>query len=346
MKNMLKYALLPVLLLVGSCDDWTEPESLKIKTPTIDAGLRADYIENLKAYKTSPHKVLFVTFDNIDAAPSGQADRLSVLPDSTDFVSLDHPEALHPVMAREFGELRAKGTRVIYDVDFLTIETEWQQLVKDDASEAKSEADALDYIALRTEERLALCDAKGFDGVTFSYAGRSFVSLTDAERPIYTGRQDAFFGTVVAWREAHRTKHCSFVGNPQYLTVENAQRLSDCDFIVVPTDAATNESDLSVRVLAAVDGGNVPTDRIVVTAQTTRYDDKDGIYGYFGTLDDAGNRIHAIAGCARWVGEASASLTRAGLFVRNAKYDYYDNRLVYYDIRRAIAVMNPTPQIR
>lgn len=344
MKNMLKYALLPALLLFVSCDDWTESESLEIKTPTIDAGLRADYIKNLKAYKTLPHKVLFVTFDNDDAVPSGQADRLSVLPDSTDFVSLDHPEAIHPVMAQEFEKLRAKGTLVIYDVDFSTIETEWQQLAKDDASGTKSEADALDYIVRRTEERLALCDAKGFDGVTFSYTGRSFVSLTEDERPIYTGRQNAFFEAVAAWREAHRAKHSSFIGNPQYLTGENAQRLSDCDFIVVPTDAATNESDLSVRVLAAVDGGNIPTDRIVVTAQTTRYDDKDEIYGYFGTLDDSGNRIHAIVGCARWVGAVSTSFTKAGLFVRNAKYDYYDNRLVYYDIRRAIAVMNPTPQ--
>lgn len=70
MKNSIKKGLfLPTLLaasalLTTACSDWTDYESLEIKTPTMDEGLRADYEANLKAYKAGEHKIVMTTFEN------------------------------------------------------------------------------------------------------------------------------------------------------------------------------------------------------------------------------------------------------------------------------------------
>ena len=66
MKNEfnMKKILLSVLFLsfIGvftSCDDWTNPESMSIETPDIQAGNNASYqlyLENLRNYKKSYHK--------------------------------------------------------------------------------------------------------------------------------------------------------------------------------------------------------------------------------------------------------------------------------------------------
>ena len=43
-------------LLLAACSEWTEYESLDIKTPSMDQGLYADYVKNLKASKAGSHK--------------------------------------------------------------------------------------------------------------------------------------------------------------------------------------------------------------------------------------------------------------------------------------------------
>ena len=82
-------------LLLAACSEWTEYESLDIKTPSMDQGLYADYVKNLKAYKAGSHKVAMASFENVANGPTRQAERLTVLPDSLDVILLNNPDNLH-----------------------------------------------------------------------------------------------------------------------------------------------------------------------------------------------------------------------------------------------------------
>lgn len=348
MKNSIKNSLritamaAASVFVLASCSEWTEPESLDINTSTMDPALRADYLKNLREYKSGAHKTVFVTFDNPTERPLVQAERLSVLPDSIDFVSLNNPANLSSVLVEEMKEVREKGTRVIYNIDFPTFEADWLAKLKEEGD--LTEEDALAYFTARTEQMLALCDQLGYDGVTFTYMGRSQVSLPEADKPAYTARQQAFFQPIAAWREAHAGKTFVFVGNPQFIMPENLSILSTCDYVVVATDNANNVDDLTLRALMAMEGVEGISDKIVITTQTTRPDDEKQLYGYFGTYDENGVRQRSLEGCAQWMTLPSAGFTRAGLLIRDAQYDYYDNTLVYRSVREAIGVMNPSPK--
>lgn len=345
-KNSLRISALTVvsMLAFASCNDWTEPESLDVKTPQVDPGVYADYLKNLKAYKAGEHKVVFLAYENTTEYPANQSQHLTVLPDSVDFISLDNPDNLNPVIADEMSKVREKGTRVVYNVDFTTFESEWIQILKEDETGKLTEEDALAYFTRRTEEMLALCDKWGYDGVTVTYTGRSLVSLTEAEKAVYRARQASFLEPILEWRAEHTKKSFSFIGNPQFLLDENRTMLVEYDYIILPTDAAVNVNDLTVNALAAISAEGMRADCIVVSTQTTRPDDEKQIYGYFGTTDENGNKVRSIFGSATWVVMPETSFTRSGLMIRHAQYDYFDNTLVYRSIREAIGIMNPSPK--
>lgn len=345
MKNFLKSSLListTALLSLSSCSDWTQTESIDIISPSTDEQLQADYTAQLNAYKAGAHKVTFVTFDNKEQLPANQSEHLVALPDSIDFVVMKHPAAINPVIAAEMETIRKKGTRVLYDIDFRVFEAEWTQRLKEDEEHTLTEEDALAYFTTRTEEELAHCDAFGYDGITFSYTGTSLTGLTQETLPVYKARQQAFLAPVTTWREAHADHHLTFVGNPHYLVEELRGILAGCDYIALPTDMAENASALTVQALAAINGNLLPADRMVVCTMTTRRDDDKQIFGYFGTLDNKGDKVRSIFGCAQWAAQPSEGFERAGLLIRDAENDYFDPTQAYRHIREAIGIMNPT----
>lgn len=343
-KNTLRRTALAVasVCVLASCSEWNEPESLEINTPTMDPSLRADYLKNLQEYKAGAHKTVFVTFENPAENPTVQSERLTTLPDSIDFISLNNPDNLAAGLRKEINEVRKKGTRVIYNVDFPTFETEWLAKLKENSS--LTEEEALAYFTTRTEEMLALCDQWGYDGLTFTYMGRSLVSLPEADKPAYSARQQAFFAPIAAWQAAHADKTLVFIGNPQFIMEENRSILSTTDYVIVATDNANNMDDLTVRALMAMEGVEGIADKIGIVTQTTRPDDEKQLFGYFGTYDENGVRQRSLEGCAQWMTLPSAGFTRTGLLIRDAQYDYFDNKLVYRCIREAIGVMNPSPK--
>lgn len=339
----LHFSMLSALstLLLSGCSDWTEYESLDLTTPSVDAGLQADYVRNLKTYKAGAHKVMFVSLENPATGPTRQAERLTALPDSLDFISLNNPDNLSAAYVDEMNAVREKGTKVVYMIDFATFETEWTELQKADPSQ--TEENAQDYIASRTQEMLTLYDKYRYDGVIFVYGGRSMASMTEEDLVRYGGRQTAFFDAVSAWHGTHGDAGLSYKGQAQYLLDANKVILSDCDYIILETTSASNASALTIAASAALASGNVPSDRFVITVETTRYDDEDMIYGYFGQVDAAGNAVRSIEGAAVWMGQPS-EFVRAGMLILNAQYDYYDNVPTYFHLREAIDIMNPSPK--
>ena len=342
MKNTIKYSLLipafALSLSLTSCEDWTETESLPIVTPQVD---QTEYIANLNAYKAAEHKVTFVTLDN-KMFPQNQAQHLVSLPDSIDFISMKNPSEINDAIQKEMTTVRKKGTKVIYDVNFPSIEAEWKHIVKEDVTGTLTEEDGLKYFAEQLAAQFALCDEFGYDGVTLTYRGVTIGSLTEAKKAVYAARQQTVVDAANAWLAAHPNHHFTFVGAPQNLLDENKSLLQECDYIALLTENALNLEEVSIIALDAVKNEGVPSDRIIVRAMTTRPTDKDMVFGYLNTVDETGTKIRSIYGCACWNAQVSTtSFKRAGLMILDAENDYFDTKMVFPHIREAISVMNP-----
>lgn len=347
--TLLATALIASVCSLSSCSDWVDPESLNLHVPSLEEqnpGLYADYLEDLKLYKASDHKLTFVSFDNRTGDPVKQAERLTILPDSIDFISLIHPDNLYPDVLKEIDIVRTKGTRVIYSVDYAMIEAEWIALLKEEGSENLTEDDAKVYITKRTEEMLAFCDKYHYDGVTVIYQGRSLVSLPAGDLLLYSARQKAFFDVVLTWYETHADRVLSFEGNPQFLVQGNMNILTKCQYVILMTTLSDNTGEMEIAGFQAVvsTGELLNEAKFIVSVETTRPGDTIGMHGYFGTIDENENKLRSIQETARWIRRSSEVFDRSGIFVMDAQYDYYENEWVYQNIREAIGIMNPSPK--
>lgn len=356
MKNIWKYgipamAMMFSVYLFSSCEDWTDTESLTLRNPSFEEQnpqLYADYIKDLKKYKEGEHKLLFVSFENPVENPSKQAERLTAIPDSVDFVCLNNPEISAEVQA-EMIKVREKGTRTLYSIDYDSFEADWKEKVK--ANPELTEEDALSYLAECTDAMTAYCDKYGYDGIVIDYIGRSLVGMVEDVLNQYKGRQQNFFNKVLDWQNKHAGKTLVFYGNVQYLAPEAIGMLDKYDYIILRTAASSNEDELTLSAYMAVQygmdvaAGNdnwvnpVPTDRFIVCARFPEKDDKDKVIGYWNTLNEKGEKTLSVPGSAQWTMKASPDYTRSGLFIMDIQKDYYNN--TYGSVREAIHIMNP-----
>ena len=59
--------------------------------------------------------------------------------------------------------------------------------------------------------------------------------------------------------------------------------------------------------------------------------------------DRNGKEMTAIIGAAEWTAKSTSGVAKAGIAVENAQNDYFNLSEVYYNIREAISIMNPSP---
>lgn len=375
MKRSIKIYFLPVLALtaavLGSCSDWTDSESVDISRPSLEEqnpALYAQYLAALRAYKASEHKLTFVMMDNRDGlAPIAQNQRLTAYPDSVDFICMTHPENLASEYADQMAEVRKKGTRVVCEIDYARIESEWEALQAPETDEpetddtvtpgdvtdgvqeeAGSEGDATDsaddsaFLAFcreRVEALTTSCERYGFDGVTFTYDGPVLSSLTPEQTTLFAGRLGVVYEVLKSWHAAHPEKLLFFRGGPHKLA--DCSLLSECSYVIVMARKATFREELSVEMSRACVEG-VPTDRLIIGVTAPALDGSDEL-GYFTQTDAAGKPISAIVGAASWVLELSG-YDKAGLAIDRAWNDYYDLNRIFPNIRQAIYIMNPVPE--
>ena len=342
-------ALSPAAML--SCSEWIMPERLDVNNPTLaeqNPELWEEYRQAVLAYKQRPHKAVFVLMDNPVGEPAVQHNRhLTSLPDSVDYIVLKNNGELDAGLTAEFDDVRNWGTRVLFMADCDTYEKEWEALVREnDALEEHEEltsAQHMEYLTRRTKEDLSMDDCYDFDGVIFSYTGKSLVSIPEEEMADHAAVQAAFLNEAAAWKSSNVGKVMAFMGRPEFIT-EGANRslLSECAYIIVPTDNAKNESDISLKVMSALNSG-YGSDCIIVTALEPDPADKERINGYFSTLDGHGSKIRSLYGTAYWMLREPSDWTRCGMLIKNSEYDYYDQSgAVYRHLREAMSIMNPS----
>lgn len=316
-------------MVAASC---TDVESLEIKTEHIsdvDPALYAQYLENLNNYKKSDHKVMYAWFDNSEKNPYSRAHHMSDVPDSLDVVSVMYPAQLADFERTDMEELRKKGTKVVYTINFDQIQKDYTNQVKEGTL---SDGAFASYLQSELDTQLGYVDA--FDGMIVAYKGTNPIYMSTDQKNEAKSLQDTFFGAISNWKSGNPGKMLTFQGYPENLIGQTI--LSDCEHIILVTDNVKDAAQISVVAYQAMASSSVPKDRFVVAVSTVSLDPADKT-GYF----DNGNR--ALAEAAYWVTEPS-DYTRAGIAIYNVQNDYYNMSFIYPYVKEAINIMNPAPK--
>lgn len=319
-----------------SCNDWTEIESIDMKEPDItrqNPELYAKYLENLRAYKKSEHKQVYVWFDNSEKMPRTRAHHLTTLPDSIDVVSLMYPNHLADWELQEMNEIRSqKGMKVIYTVSFDAIKASYNNKLEKATDEEPVSALFEDFLVDSLQHALSLVKTYEYDGICIEYTGKSMLHMREAEKTEYTKNERIFMGIAADWQKRNPEKEIVFEGKPQNLIDKTF--LDKCKLIMISGKNASNENMLTYFLsLAAVEG--VPQDRLGMVVSATALNDPNKLSGYFA------NGELAMQGLANWAPMAHNGIEVSGVGIYNVSTDYYEPSRIYHHTRLIISSINP-----
>ena len=353
-KQLIKCLMMAVLAVpaLSSCSDWTDTESLEfdyVLPSEQDPDAYNAYLGLLRNYKQSQHKIMIAKFDNSGDLVSGQSDRLAALPDSIDYVVLQGADNLKSLLVQDMNDIRQqKGTRTLYAISYADALAKYQAILDEEGAAAQdSEAQAdgegeeqpetpavdrfLEVAAQYVNDRLALYDKYGYDGIVVVYSDPAYpAGLSEEEYAQLQARQEAFFAPIQAWAESHQEAAFIFEGYPQ--NVIDPAVFTQADYVVVTMlDAVSSDELVWAAEMALTEG--VPSDRIVFGVTIPDMTDDKATDGYWGS-------DYAVVGAAYTVISANGSFTKAGLCVDNVEDDYFNVDYIYPHVREAIQIMN------
>lgn len=304
-----RYAVLGVVLaaMISSCD--TSVEAVDINEPTIETQnpeLYNAYLQNLTAYKGRDHKMVFGWFDNSVKTAVSQAQVISAVPDSLDFLVLSDPN-LNENETKEVADLLSKKMiRSLFEVNCDTL----------------SSADI--------QSRLAY--SGNFAGVVFTFSPVSKIYYTDEEKATAQAAEQAFVSTVTTWKNQNASKLVVIKGMPQNL--DDKSVLSVADYIIIPCEDVASAGEVIVKLNKAC-VTDVPTTKFVPMVSLYSLDSTDSSTGYWGDT-------YAALGIAEVAAADYAAYTIAGIALDNISNDYYHANFIYPTVREAISIVNPT----
>ncbi|MBQ6176242.1 MAG: hypothetical protein IJK29_03495 [Bacteroidales bacterium] len=362
MKGIKHIAIAAACLAIAGCSKWTLQEPVDVVYPTLkdkNPALYAQYMESLRDYRASEHRVLIAKYDNKQTVPAGRADHLDCLPDSVDFVILNNPDNLSESVIAEMASIREeKAVKTLMNVSFDAIVKAWETLLADEAEKKQAEWDALSdeekesrkaefdadtrgvddqdrFIAFageKTEAALAVADKYGYDGVNAVFTGKNPATIWPDQQPGFQARYDAFFKPVTEWAAG---KVLFFEGNPKNVLTETAV-LDQAQYIILPCESIQTVQGFNERITNVL-GKGVPADKFVIGVTALDVTDEAATDGSFS------GGISAIAGAALWAVTPAEGIGKKGISVNHAQFDYYNIQDVYREIGTAIALMNPSP---
>ena len=137
MKRNKLIGLLSLCLLAAtfaSCEDWNETEAVKQKVERPEdqnPELWAEYTAALRDYKQSEHFIVYARLFNSPQPGTSEKDFMRCLPDSLDIVSLTNADNFSKYDAEDMPAMREKGTKVLYQVDYVVLDTKATENVTD-----------------------------------------------------------------------------------------------------------------------------------------------------------------------------------------------------------------------
>lgn len=343
MKRIIRNITFPLALLAvaagfASCD--TDVESVDINEPGIEnqnSQLYQSYLENLRAYKQSDHKMALAWFDNSAKMPASQGQSIIAVPDSIDYLVLGDPADLNGRELYEANQIREqKGTKIAYEVSYTAIKNQYdadKQAFEENADNAdKTFTSFNNYLVDSVSARLEAFDRFGYDAIVMTFSAKLKTYMSETEKQEELALENDFLGIAKDWKARHADKDLILCGNPQY--VSDADVLSAAKLIVIDCTSTTDQGSAVYNLSkAAVDG--VPTEKFVPMVNLYSADDTDTKTGYWGTQ-------YAALDCARLVASENSGFKTAGLAMKNINADYYHANYTYPVVREAISIINPS----
>lgn len=324
-------------MFVTACSDWTDTESVDLIEPSIDgqnSQLYAKYLENLRAYKQTEHKLVYVWFDNSNKIPASRAQHITDVPDSVDVISLMSPGDLANWELKDIETVRKdKGTKVIYTIDFDAIKAAYNEKMELATDEEPMNQDFTGFLIDSLETALSFVEKYNYDGICVAYTGKSRLHMREAELREYTANENAFINIMADWYGRHQNKMIVFYGNPQNLIdpalVQNARS------ILIPATTALSLEHFSF-LYEMGKAENVPTDRYGLVVNAIDLTDVNQVIGY---LNDGSL---AIDGLAKWATSPHAGMEVTAVGIYNVSSDYYNPQQIYNHTRAMISSINPS----
>lgn len=346
-------------VVLTACSDWTDTESIDLNYQTIDKSENYQaYLENIRAYRSTDHTLVYAWADYPEDAPANQSQRMTSLPDSIDVIVLSTPTTLHATVISDMEAVRTKkGMEVMYNVDFDAIKTDYTAYCetlatqrgavedeynaredKDNASVAAEYEAALkaladpelsDYLLEKLTESLNFAKKMNFDGVMFAFNGKETTHMRPAELSEYNEQARLFLGAAADWHKRNPSLKYDFLGYPQNIGDASIAAEFRTLFVRQGLDATNSDLYSYYLTLASVDG--VPTGKLGMMATYINSDELDTTTGYYsdGTI--------ALDGFCKWL--HTADVVAVG--IQNVQYDYFDPILSYSHVRAVINAANP-----
>lgn len=359
MKSIFKINIILVsIALLAGCSDWTTPESIEIEKNSIEASnpeLYAKYCEALKEYKTSDHKVVYTTYDNLSDAVANGSQKISMIPDSVDFVQLMNLEVSAGQLA-EMKQLKETfGTRFVVRFSLTECQAAYEAYVEEmetAAEEAEGEGtEGTEGEGTQTEPEIMTFEAfyaeqfqkvtakvaeYGLDGFTFEFTGKNFDGMTPAQKEQYTAASTLVLAPLKTWLAANTKKVFFLEGNPQY--VIDSEVLAAASYFILPTRDCRSVGELGYHGLNAFTSGKLPENaKLLYTVETPSFIEEEYLVGKFIV---AGEYEDQIPLAADWIAK-DASFEKSGLVIWNIQRDYFNPGFSYPNVRQAIKTMNP-----
>lgn len=322
-RNVLYIAAFMLLLattgFLSACNDWTDPESVDLKTldpKDQDPELYAKYTQSLREYKNRIHPIVYARLDNAPEVSTNEKDFLRSLPDSLDIVSLFRSDKISKFDMEDMKVIQKdKGTRVIYYIDYTKLETE-----------LSAKENFLTQLGAYLDQVVVQVNHLQFDGISVACKG----ILSDEVEKLLVEKLSAIAGL-----KGNTGKLLMFEGNPTVLTPEHRAYFN---YIVLNTAGLDHVYDLETQIRYANEFAGIPLNKIIATARPVPLtgDEPGGML-----TNEKKEQQDAITETAR---RAISTGPIAGVGVYNVGDDYYNAEGVYKLTRGAIQILNPSPK--
>lgn len=352
MKSIFKINILLVsIALLAGCSEWTTPESIEIEKNSIEQTnpeLYAKYCDALKEYKASEHKIAYTTFLNSPEIAANGSEKISMIPDSVDFVQLMNLEVSESHLEEIAAVREKKGTRFVFRFSVNECMEAYEAYVEEILAEAEKEAEGAEegtepvepvipefaeYYATEFQKVTAKIAEYGLDGFTFAFVGKNIDGMTEAQKEEYAAAEAAALVPLKEWIAANGSKLLFLEGNPQYLL--DTEVVNATPYYILPTRDSRSVGELGLYGINAYTSGKLHENaKLIYAVETPSFIEEEYLVGQF----VLGEQIPL---AADWIAK-DASYEKSGLAIWNVQRDYFNtDGMVYPNVRKAIKTMNP-----
>lgn len=310
--------------VLTACSDWTESEAFKVNETNIqeqNPELYAKYLENLREYRKTNHKMIYAWFDNSVKQAYSRAHHLTDIPDSIDVVSLMYPDQLVKSEAAEIEQIRSeKGMKVIYNIDFEQIKAKYNEMKEEAPEEEPLSIEFRQFLTDSLAYSLSLANKYKYDGICIDYQGKLPVYMTEEEKKEYKENENNFIGMINDWKERNPEMMLVFHGKPENL-LEGAFILDKCSTIFISSDEAVSGNELTY---------------ILSESYLPDYGER------YGAMADAENKNLTLQSFAEWASMQHFDKDLMAVGVYNLATDYHASGYNYMNVRKMISILNPS----